>query len=156
VKVIDIMRHVVRTAHPETDLATAGRVMAEVGCGFLPVVDESEKVLGVVTDRDVCLAVTRRDQQPSEIPVREVMSGQAYVCLVDEDIMEALGRMSQYRVRRLPVVDWDRFLVGLLSLDDIVLHARAVATEGFSGPFYADVARTLAAICGPGSPVVVR
>lgn len=141
-KVRDVMRREPCVCSPETHLARVGRLMAEGGCGFLPVVGDGDRVVGVITDRDVALAVTRRDRKPSEIQVRQVMSGEVYTCGVDDDVREALRVMRERKVRRLPVLG-PHGLEAILSLDDVVLEAQAVATESFSGPFYSDITQTL-------------
>jgi CBS domain-containing protein len=155
-RVLDIMRREVRVVGPGTDLATVGKLMAEVGCGVLPVVGDDERVVGVVTDRDVGLELARRDRRPSEVTVRQAMSGEVWACAAGDDIAEALAKMAHHKVRRLPVLDPGGRLLGLLSLDDVVLHAKAFGAEGFSGPYYADVARTLMAICEHSLPVVTH
>ena len=153
-KVRDVMRREPCVCSPENHLARVGRMMAEAGCGFLPVVGEGDRVVGVITDRDVALAVTRRDKKPSEIQVRQVMSGEVYTCGVDDDIREALRMMRERKVRRLPVLG-SHGLEAILSLDDVVLEAQAVATESFSGPFYSDITQTLKQINLHQSPTVV-
>lgn len=154
-KVREIMKSEARVCTPETTVAQAGRTMAKVGCGFLPIVTGDNRVEGVVTDRDVCLAVTARDQKPSEIEVREVMSGEVYSCVEEEEIWEALHTMRIFGVRRLVVLDGEGHLRGILSMDDIVLQAKALGDEEFTGPFYSDVAKTLKAICSHPMPAVV-
>lgn len=153
-KVHDIMKREPCYTTPGADLAKVGRLMADAGCGFLPVVGDEERVVGVLTDRDVALAVTTRDRKPSEIQVREVMSGEVWDCGPDDDIREALGVMRERKVRRLPVLTHDR-LEAILSLDDVVLEAQAVETESFKGPFYSDITRTLKAINLHQTPAVV-
>lgn len=135
------MRSHPRTASPRQTLATAGQLMAEIGAGVLPVLGPDEQLVGVLTDRDICLAVAMRDRRPSEIAVSEVMTERTVTCGQDEDLSMALETMRRYRVRRLPVVDRDRTLVGLLSLDDVV---EAVGEAGGLG--HAAIAETLKAI----------
>lgn len=154
-RVYSVMKREPRTCTPETDLATAGRTMAQVDCGFLPVIDADRRVVGLVTDRDICLAVTLRDELPSSLKVQDAISGEVYSCAADEEITEALNTMREYGIRRLPVLDMAGRLEGILSLDDIVLEARALGSEQFTGPFYSDIARTLKAICSHPMPAVV-
>jgi signal-transduction protein with cAMP-binding, CBS, and nucleotidyltransferase domain len=92
------------------------------------------------------LALARDDRRPSEVEVKQVMTARVHACRPDDDMREALGTMRERRVRRLPVVSAGGELVGLLSLDDVVLQARALETADFSGPFYLDIAETLKAI----------
>lgn len=154
-RVYSVMKREPRTCTPETDLATAGRIMAQVDCGFLPVIDPDHRVVGLVTDRDICLAVTLRDELPSALKVQDVISGEVYSCTADEEVTEALNTMREYGIRRLPVLDMAGRIEGILSLDDIVLEARALGSEQFTGPFYSDIARTLKAICSHPMPAVV-
>lgn len=142
----NVMHADVRWCTPGSTLAEAGRMMAEADCGLLPVVDDG-RVVAVITDRDVCLALARRDRAPSSIAVREVMSREVHSCGVAEDLRAALARMRDKSVRRLPVLDDRRRLIGILTLDDVALAARAFDSGGFGGPLYPDVAQTLQAIC---------
>ena len=144
-KVHQIMRHEARTCAPDDSAATAGRTMAEVGCGWLPVMWDRRPV-GVVTDRDLCLALTEPDRKPSELKVAEAMTEEVYGCLPGDDIREALSVMREHRVRRLVVFGEDGGLGGMLSLDDVVLEARPFETPGFTGPFYSDITATLRAV----------
>jgi CBS domain-containing protein len=155
-KVREILRREVRVARPGSDLATIGRTMDEIGCGIVPIVNERGQAVGVVTDRDLCLALARADRRPSELKAHEVMSGDLFTCGAGDLIEEALAQMALHRVRRLPVLDERQQIIGLLSLDDVVLYARALATEDFTGPFYADIARTLMAICEHPLPAPVH
>ncbi len=154
-RVYSVMKREPRTCAPETDLATAGRIMAQVDCGFLPVIDAERRVVGLITDRDICLAVTLRDELPSSMRVEHAISGEVYSCNADEEVTEALNTMREFGVRRLPVVDLAGRIEGILSLDDVVLEARALGSEQFTGPFYSDIARTLKAICSHPMPAVV-
>jgi CBS domain-containing protein len=154
-RVYSVMKREPRTCSPETDLATAGRTMAQVDCGFLPVIDAERKVVGLITDRDICLAVTLRDELPSTMRVQDAISGEIYSCSADEEVTEALNTMREFGVRRLPVLDLAGRIEGILSLDDVVLEARALGSEQFTGPFYSDIARTLKAICSHPMPAVV-
>lgn len=154
-KVRDVMERQVRTCRADGTLADAGRIMAEAGCGVLPVVDGSSHVVGMISDRDICLELATRDERSSTIPVREVMRKDVHACTPDGEIGEALRQMSLWKVRRLPVVEVsDAWLVGIVSLDEIVLHARAVVGEDFSGPLLNEVAETLRAICRHEVPAV--
>lgn len=153
-KVRDLMRCEPRVCTPGSHLAGVGRIMEQTGSGFLPVIGDQERVVGVITDRDLALAAATRDRKPSEIDVRSVMSGEVYACGPDDEIGDALKVMRQRKVRRLPVLDSDR-LAGILSLDDVVLEARAVASEGFTGPFESDIARTLKEINAHTTPATL-
>jgi CBS domain-containing protein len=122
-KVRDLMTTNAVSCRSETNLAAVGALMWEHDCGFIPVVDEMEKVTGVITDRDLCIALTTRDRQPSYITAREVTTSPAFVCSPDDDVQTALRTMSQEKLHRLPVVNSEGGLVGILSINDVVLRA---------------------------------
>ncbi|HEY2291734.1 MAG TPA: CBS domain-containing protein [Thermoanaerobaculia bacterium] len=153
-RVREIMRREARFCHPWTPLAETGRTMAEVGCGALPVVDLEQNVIGMVTDRDICLALTAGDRKASEVAVREVIHGDVLSCEAGDDIGDALAIMATCHVRRLAVLDAAGHLDGILSLDDVAVASRALGPHDYTGPFYSDVAKTLKAICGHALPAV--
>ena len=113
------------TVRPETDLRVAIGEMRSHDCGFLPVVEGNGRVVGVLTDRDVALALGD-DARPSECSVADVMTREPHTCRVDESAHQALLRMRGGRVRRLPVVDETGHLAGAISIDDLVLVAQSV------------------------------
>jgi len=153
-KVRDVMRCEVRTCGPETSLAEAGRLMGAIAGGVLPVVAGSHKLLGVITDRDICLAVSREDRAPSELRVAPYMSAPAFSVAADEEITRALETMRWAKVRRLPVVSHDDTLEGLFSLDDVVLVADLEGKGGLVSAL--EIARTLAAACDHALPAALR
>jgi len=130
-----------------TNLAEAAALMWECECGVLPVVGAEGKVAGVITDRDICIALGTEDRRPSQFTAGEVAGGHVFSCAPGDDIHDALKIMRQARRRRLPVVDHSGSLVGLLSLDEIVLRARNDDSSGRTGISYEDVVNTLRAIC---------
>jgi CBS domain-containing protein len=143
-KVKDIMTRNVKSCRSDTSLAETAGVMWEQDCGVLPVVDENGKVIGVVTDRDMCMSLAMKDRTASNILVREVLSANLYSCTPDDDIKTALKTMRSQRVRRLPVISDDGKLQGILSLNDIVLKAEEGRDKGIS---YEDVMNTFREIC---------
>lgn len=153
-RVREIMRREARSCHPWTSLAEAGRTMAEVGCGVLPVVDLEQQVVGMVTDRDICLALTGHDRRASEVTVHDAMHGNVFTCEAGDDIGDALAVMAACQVRRLAVLDEAGRLDGILSLDDVAVASRALGPNEYTGPFYSDVAKTLKAICSQPLPAV--
>lgn len=122
-KIADIMTTDVRSCHPETNLADVAESMWEYDCGALPVVDGEGRVVGMITDRDVCLAVGTNDRRPSEMKVAEVIGKEVWACEEGDNVRGALDVMEQKKVRRLPVVDEENRLVGIISMNDIVLNA---------------------------------
>jgi CBS-domain-containing membrane protein len=125
-------------------------------CGILPVLADGHKVVGMITDRDICMATATKHRDPASIRVKEVMSGKVYGCSPDTEIHAALKIMQQKQVRRLPVIDaYDGKLAGILSMNDVALKAQ----EGRKAELSADdVEQTLRAICthrpaAPAKPV---
>lgn len=145
-----IMTSEVKVCAPETSLAAAARVMSSRDCGIVPVVDSQHKLLGIITDRDICLAVATKFQSPEELPVRDVMTQKAYTCSPDDDVRAAMNLMKNHAVRRVPVVTADGRLMGLISIDDLVLRAdrhkgAAVSAEDVFDAFRSICARAVAA-----------
>ena len=140
----DLMTSDVKSCHPETDLATAAKIMWDCDCGIVPVVNAEQRVLGLITDRDVCIAAATRAMIPANIRVREVMSGDVHACSQDDDVRTALNTLKERRVRRLPVVDQQNRLVGIISMNDLV--ARAECRRGAELPGE-EFLETLKAIC---------
>ena len=122
-KVRDIMIHPVQSCGPETNLAAAAMMMWDGDCGVLPVVNFEGKVIGMITDRDICMAAATRNRPPSEITVFETITGQVHACAPGDDIHGALETMAKHQVRRLPVVDAGGRLAGMVSMNDLVLRA---------------------------------
>ena len=146
-KVRDLMTSEVRTCRADTNLAQAVQEMWEGDCGALPVVNDEGRVTGVITDRDICVAVATRGRQADRIAVRDVAQGHAHTCLAEDAVTVALKAMKEHRVRRLPVVDGDGHLRGMLSLSDIVTHAGAASPK--------EIVTALAGIRGHRRPVVI-
>jgi len=145
-KVKEIMTGEAVTCTPETDLATAAQLMWEGDCGVLPVVSDGKGVVGMITDRDICMATAMKFRSPSEIPVNEVITKEVYSCSPETEIQDALKLMQGKRVHRLPVVDMDGSLKGILSMNDVVLEAKEATGNQSVAPTYADVVETYKAI----------
>jgi CBS domain-containing protein len=127
--------------------------MWEHDCGLIPVLDDTDKVTGVITDRDICIALSTRDRQPSKITAGEITTTPAFVCSPDDDIQTALVTMSRERLHRLPVVNKERGLVGVLSINDLLLQAEKGLSKR-QGISYEDVVQTLQAICAHSTRTV--
>jgi len=110
----------------ETNLGAATEMMWNANCGFLAVQDNG-KVIGVVTDRDICIALGTRSRLAGDVAVRDVMSGKLFLVGPDDEIHVALQTMKDGRVRRLPVIAKDGSLVGVVSMDDILLRTEPVS-----------------------------
>jgi CBS domain-containing protein len=146
-KVQDVMTSEVKSCRPETNLAEAAAMMLDYDCGALPVVNNENKVVGMITDRDLAIAAATKARLASEIPVSEVISRKVCSATLDEDIHTALKTMRHEKIRRLPIVNRDGTLQGILSLNDIAL--RAEEEKGRHNPelTYEDAMSTVKAIC---------
>jgi CBS domain-containing protein len=127
-------------------LTDAARMMWENDCGVLPIIKDGRKVIGMITDRDICMAMAIREQNPSAVSVEEVMTGRVYAVNSEDEIDQALQAMQEHKIRRLPVLNAEGELEGMLSMNDVVLNAKASAEAG-EGIAYGDVVKTYQAIC---------
>jgi CBS domain-containing protein len=132
--------------HSQTNLAEAANMMGVHNCGILPVVDDGQRPVGVITDRDICLALGAKDRKASELTAGEITKGELFYCGTEDDIRSALEIMRRKRVRRLPVLGKDGLLEGILSLDDVVI--RAIKREKVAELSCEDVVETYAGIAG--------
>jgi CBS domain-containing protein len=125
-RVEDMMQKDVRACRASDSMSEAARIMWERDCGFAPVVasDGSGSVVGVITDRDLCMAAYIHGKSLLDLCVSEAMSTNVRTCAPDDSIAAAEAEMREGRVRRLPVVDAAGQLLGVLSLADL---ARALA-----------------------------
>ena len=122
-KVKDAMMEIPYYCQPENNLGSAIELMWNANCGFLPVQSADGKIIGVITDRDIGIALGTRNCRAGEVSVGEVMSGKLYTCAPDDDIHMALQTMREAKIRRLPVMVQNGTLVGVLSMDDILFRA---------------------------------
>jgi len=139
----------------KTNLGEAAALLWSRDCGMLPVVNGAKKVIGVVTDRDLFFALGTRNKLAGELTIGEVAPAKPYLCKVDDEIHTALETMARHKVRRLPVVGAEGQIEGVLSLDDLVLHAH-VRTPGRQGDLcYEDVIEAMKRIYETRSPVTL-
>ena len=118
-KVQDVMISPARSCTPEAAIVDAARTMWENHCGALPVLDDDGEPVGIITDRDICMVLVRKNRFPARIAVREVMTPHPFTCQPQDDVEEALTIMAEDRVRRLPVVSAEGHLVGIVSISDV-------------------------------------
>lgn len=145
-KVQDVMTRDVQCCGPDTNLAAAAKMMWDSDCGALPVLNVQGQVMSMITDRDICMATATKNKPPADITVWETVSGKAYTCRTDDDVHTALDIMKRERVRRLPVVDDDGILQGIVAMNDLVLAAEETNGKKKPALSFEDVMRTLKAI----------
>ncbi|HKD10443.1 MAG TPA: CBS domain-containing protein [Thermoanaerobaculia bacterium] len=149
-KVQDVMTSPARSCAPDATLVNAVQTLWDHDCGALPVLDSDGRPVGMITDRDICMALARKNRFPGDIRVREVMSPHPFVCRPSDEVEEALQTMALRRVRRLPVVDVSGCLVGIISVSDVAAGASEgrAAARG-SAEIHRTVVEALLAICQP-------
>ena len=131
------------TCRTDTNLAAVTQKMWDHDCGFVPVVDDAGQIVGVITDRDICIACATRRRLPEQLTAGEVMHAQPiHTTRPDDPVEIGLMAMQQFRVRRLPVVASDGTLCGVVSMNDII-----VASQEKNDPKAVDVVGALSGIC---------
>lgn len=138
-----LMSRNVKTCSPNDTLEVAARIMWENDCGVVPLVDAEGRAVGVVTDRDICMAGFTQGLQYWQIPVARAASKSLYAIKPNESLQAAERLMGTHQVRRLAVIDDNGKLVGILSLNDLARHAGRRAEDLSTD----EVARTLALVC---------
>jgi CBS domain-containing protein len=134
-KVSECMTREVRIVDPAETLQDAARTMADIDAGFLPV-RENDRLIGIITDRDIAIRAVGTGRGP-EAKIREVMSGEVRYCFDDEDVDDVLQNMAEQQIRRLPVVDRNKRLVGIVSITDLA----ASGDPALSGETLGEIAR---------------
>ena len=142
----EIMSKPAITCRTSDSLNTAAQLMWEHDCGVLPVVDDEGSAVGMITDRDICMAAYTQGRTLPSIEVSQAMARQVFSCRVNDPLKVAEQLMSEKQVRRVPVVDGDNRPLGVLSLNDIARHATVSRKK--NGLDH-EVTQTLAAICQP-------
>jgi CBS domain-containing protein len=116
----EIMKKPPATCTTNDTVTEASKIMHEHQCGFVPVVDARGAVVGVVTDRDVCLLVGDKHRAMTHISVQDAMSHPVFSCYAEDSVKTTLATMAKRHVRRLPVLDTHGHLQGVLSIDDVI------------------------------------
>lgn len=149
-KVQELMSTDVETCRPDDTLNRAAQIMWEHDCGVVPIVDAESRVVGMITDRDICMAAYTQGRPLSEIAVSSACSRRVLTCKLDDSLKAVESLMRNAKVRRLPVVDREGKLYGVISLGDLAQHAHRphLKADGLS---YESIAATLAAISLPPS-----
>ena len=136
-KVREVMTDRPRCITPDTPVSEAARLMKSEDVGSLPILD-GDRLIGIVTDRDIVLQAVAEGKDPRGMPVREVASQDLVTVGEDEDLSEALNRMASNQVRRIPVVDEDDRLVGIVTQADVAREAK----DKDSGQMLQDISQT--------------
>jgi len=120
-KVNEIITHDPEVIRPETALIEAAQKMKSMDIGMLPVCD-GDRLVGVITDRDITVRGVAQGSDPKTARVQEVMTPEVIYCFDDEDVKEAAKKMEEKQVRRLPVLNREKRLVGIVSLGDLAVR----------------------------------
>ena len=134
-RVQECMTRDVRIVDPAETLQDAARAMVDIDAGFLPV-GENDRLVGIITDRDIAVRAVALGRQPSA-KIGEVMSDEVCYCYADDDVDTVLETMGNLQVRRLPVLDRDKRLVGIVSITDLACNGEAAR----AGEALGDIAR---------------
>ena len=132
-KVREAMTRDVRLVKPDQPIREAAKLMAQLDIGALPV-EENDRLVGMITDRDIAVRAVAAGRG-ADTPIRDVMSGEIKYCYEDQSVDEVTQNMGELRIRRLPVLNRDKRLVGILSLGDLAIDesARDEAGEALGG-----------------------
>jgi CBS domain-containing protein len=138
-RIEDIMTREVRTITPQETIQRAAQMMDELNVGAIPVCD-GDRLVGMITDRDITVRSVAAGQSPDQTCVEDVMSTDVRTCRAGQTVDEVLGQMGDVQIRRVPVLDDDKHIVGIVSLGDIATRS------------YGDVEETLEEISEPSEP----
>ena len=131
-RVSECMTREVRIANPGQSIRDVARIMAEIDAGVMPV-GENDRLVGMITDRDIAIRAVAEGKGP-DTPVRDVMSTeQVLYCFEDEDLAQVAKNMGDQQVRRLPVVNREKRLVGIVSLGDVAQSETRSANKAVKG-----------------------
>jgi len=140
----EVMTSKVVTCNADARLDTVAMMMWDNDCGSIPVIDQSQKPIGIVTDRDIAMGAALQHKALWDIVAQDVTNNRPiHTCIADVDVASALKMMQSQRIRRLPVVNGTGQLVGIVSLDDIVALAQKTGAE----LSFDDAMTTLKAVC---------
>lgn len=143
-----VMSRNVKTCNPDTTLEAAAKMMWENDCGALPVVDNGGHPIGMVTDRDIAMSCALNHKAQWELTSKDVMGlRKIFTCKESDDVRTALGIMQAQKVRRLPVLDGNGKLQGILSIDDVIAFSEGSPGKAVPGLSYEDTMSTLKSVC---------
>jgi len=148
-KARDLMVRTIAAVRTDESLSRAAAAMRDHDCGTVVVLKPGGRVTAMLTDRDICMAALRSNRPLTELRVEQAMSRQLFCCGPDDDVACVQDAMSLHQVRRLPVVDADQRILGVISLDDIARAAQRQANYLAPSIPTSGVGRTLGEICRP-------
>ena len=146
----ELMARQVHSCRSSESLEAAAQLLWDHDIGAVPAVDDKGRVVGVVTDRDICMAAYTQGRPLRELVIAETMSRELITCEPGDSVAHAAALMKHHQLRRLPVLDGERRPVGILTLADLA-HACQVTHRG-----HADLASTIAAVTTPRTATDAR
>ena len=148
-KIAEMMKLDVKSCHGRDFLNKAAKMMWDNDCGCLPVIDAEGKVTGIITDRDITMAAYTQGTALHAIRVESAMTRNVIACSPGDDLQTVQELMRQNQVHRVPVIDLDGKLVGIVSINDLALAAQQRRKEEIAGITNGDISQTLGAISQP-------
>jgi len=135
----DIMTKYLKMIHPDSTVKDAVQIMKDLNCGVVPVVGTNNEIMGIVTDRDITIYTVLNNKDPEKTKVSEFMSKPVITCKADDDIDLAIEKMKNNKIRRIPIVDDNNRVIGIISLGDVAViskeeHETFEALENISSP----------------------
>jgi CBS domain-containing protein len=153
-KVENLMNRDVRVCRESDTLNQAAQLMWEYDVGAVPVLNDQNQLVGMLTDRDICIAAYTQGRPLTDLPVSPHMAQQVFSCLPDASLAEAEAVMRAHQIRRLPVIEHDGRLAGIISLNDIARGVDGIRRQR-NNITTEEVAATLSAICQPRRHLVI-
>jgi len=140
-QVHEIMTPHVEVVHPDATLKEAAKKMSRLEIGPLPVCD-GDRLIGMLTDRDITIRATAQGYDPNTTKVRDAMTSEVVYCFEDQEVRTAAQMMEMRQIRRVPVLNRDKQLVGIVSLGDLSVETQDEKLTG----------KTLEGVSEPGKP----
>ncbi len=131
-KISECMCQDVCFVKPDCKVYDAARIMNENHVGCIPVCDDNKTIVGLLTDRDIVLRTVACDKNTKTTPVSEIMTTNVYTCGYEEDITKAQDTMSRNQIRRIPIVDNQNKMVGILTMGDLAHNNKKIGEENFN------------------------
>ncbi|MGZ3425862.1 MAG: CBS domain-containing protein [Polyangia bacterium] len=148
-KIEQVMTKNVSACTPDQTLNCAAQIMWDQDCGCVPIVDDKNLVVGMLTDRDICMAAYTTNAPLSALRIGDIMAKQVIACGPFDTVEQAEALMRQHQIRRLPIVGFENQLIGILSLNDLARVVRLQPHTRERGVSPDAIEATLAAVCEP-------